>query len=129
VVTSQTLWDQIEQLAWLVESVMPRLLTYVLGQSVVGGDETTWELMGKKAGESKSWYVWVLRTPDAVYYAIRGGRGVDDHRGAPEDDELWRSPRTAVGDDEVDGRAGAAGDHWRARGATTRWRDRGAISV
>ena len=27
VVTSQTLWDQIEQLAWLVESAMPRLLT------------------------------------------------------------------------------------------------------
>ena len=75
VVTSQTLWDQIEQLAWLVESAMPRLLTYVLGHSVVGGDETSWELMGKKAGQGKSWYVWVLRTPDAVYYAIRGSRG------------------------------------------------------
>jgi transposase len=75
VVTSQTLWDQIEQLAWLVESAMPRLLTYVLGHPVVGGDETSWELMGKKAGQGKSWYVWVLRTPDAVYYAIRGSRG------------------------------------------------------
>jgi transposase len=73
-VTSQTLWDQIEQLAWLVESVMPRLLSYVLGHPVVGGDETTWELMGKKAGQGKSWYVWVLRTDDAVYYAIRGSR-------------------------------------------------------
>jgi transposase len=75
VVTSQTLWDQIEQLAWLTESVMPRLLTYVLAHPVVGGDETSWELMGKKAGQGKSWYVWVLRTPDAVYYAIRGSRG------------------------------------------------------
>lgn len=75
VVTSQTLWDQIEQLAWLVELAMPRLLTYVLGHSVVGGDETSWELMGKKVGQGKSWYVWVLRTPDAVYYAIRGSRG------------------------------------------------------
>ena len=75
VVTSQTLWDQIEQLAWLVESAMPRLLTYVLGHPVIGGDETSWELMGKKAGQGKSWYVWVLRTPDAVYYAIRGSRG------------------------------------------------------
>jgi transposase len=75
VVTSQTLWDQIEQLAWLIESVMPRLLTYVLAHPVVGGDETSWELMGKKTGQGKSWYVWVLRTPDAVYYAIRGSRG------------------------------------------------------
>jgi len=75
VVTSQTLWDQIEQLTWVVESVMPRLLTHVLGHLVVGADETTWELMGKKQGEGKSWYVWVLRTPDAVYYALRGSRG------------------------------------------------------
>ena len=77
VVTSQALWDQIEQLTWVVESVMPRLLAYVLSHPVVGGDETTWEMMGKKAGEGKSWYVWVLRTPDAVYYAIRGGRGAE----------------------------------------------------
>ncbi len=75
VVTSQSLWDQIEQLTWIVESVMPRMLAHVLAQPVVGGDETTWELMGKKLGEGKSWYVWVLRTPDAVYYAIRGSRG------------------------------------------------------
>jgi transposase len=54
--------------------VMPRLLSYVLGHPVVGGDETTWELMGKKAGQGKSWYVWVLRADDAVYYAIRGSR-------------------------------------------------------
>ena len=75
VVTSQTLWDQIEQLAWLVESVMPRLRAYILGQPVVGADETRWELMGKKPGQSKSWWVWVLRTDDAVFYAIRGSRG------------------------------------------------------
>lgn len=74
VVTSQTLWDQIEQLAWLVESAMPRLHAHVLGHAVVGADETRWELLGKKPGQSKSWFVWVLRADDAVYYAIRGGR-------------------------------------------------------
>jgi transposase len=74
VVTSQTLWDQIEQLAWLVESVMPRLHAHVLSHSVVGADETTWELFGKKPGQGKSWYVWVLRVDTAVYYAIREGR-------------------------------------------------------
>lgn len=74
VVTSQTLWDQIEQLAWVVESVMPRLLAYVLGHKVVGADETTWELMGAKPGQGKSWYVWLFRVESAVYYTIRGGR-------------------------------------------------------
>jgi transposase len=74
VVTSQTLWDQIEQLAWVVESVMPRLRAYVLGHAVVGADETTWELMGKKEGQGKSWYIWVLRVETAVYYALKGGR-------------------------------------------------------
>lgn len=74
VVTSQTLWDQIEQLTWLVESAMPRLHAYVLSHPVVGADETSWELMGKKPGQGKSWYVWVLRTDTAVYYAIKDGR-------------------------------------------------------
>jgi transposase len=74
VVTSQTLWDQIEQLTWVVESVMPRLRSYILGHSVVGADETTWELFDKKPGQSKSWYVWALRVDTAVCYAIRGSR-------------------------------------------------------
>lgn len=74
VVTSQTLWDQIEQLAWVVEPAMPRLLSHVLGHGVVGADETTWELFDKKPGQSKSWYVWMFRVESAVYYTIRGGR-------------------------------------------------------
>lgn len=74
VVTSQTLWDQIEQLTWLVESAMPRLQSHILSHSVVGADETTWELFDKKPGQGKSWYVWVLRVETAVYYAIKGGR-------------------------------------------------------
>jgi IS1 family transposase len=49
----------------------------VLSHAVVGGDETTWELLGKKPGQSKSWYVWVLRVDGAVYYAIRGSRSSD----------------------------------------------------
>jgi transposase len=74
VVTSQTLWDQIELLTRLVESAMPRLRSYILGHPVVGADETTWELFGKKPGQGKIWYVWVLRVETAVYYAIRDGR-------------------------------------------------------
>ena len=74
VVTSQTLWDQIEHLAWIVESAMPRLLSHVLGHGVVGADETTWELFGKKPGQGKSWYVWMFRVDSGVYYTIRDGR-------------------------------------------------------
>jgi transposase len=74
VVTSQTLWDQIEALTRVVESVMPRLHAYILGHAVVGADETTWELFGKKPGQGKSWYVWMLHVETAVYYAIREGR-------------------------------------------------------
>lgn len=74
VVTSQTLWDQIERLTWVVESVMPRLLSHVLGHGVVGADETTWELFNEKPGQGKSWYVWVFRVESAVYYTLRGGR-------------------------------------------------------
>jgi transposase len=74
VVTSQTLWDQIEQLAWLVESAMPRLRSYILGHPCVGADETTWELFNKKPGQGKSWYAWMLRVDTAVFYAIRDGR-------------------------------------------------------
>jgi transposase len=74
VVTSQTLWDQIEQLTSIIESVRPRLHAHVLSHPVVGADETTWELMGKKPGQGKSWYVWVLRVQTAVYYSIKDGR-------------------------------------------------------
>ena len=74
VVTSQTLWDQIELLTRLVESVLPRLHEHVLSHRVIGADETTWELMNRKPGQSKSWYVWLLRCETAVYYAIKGGR-------------------------------------------------------
>ncbi len=74
VVTSQALWDQIEQLTWVVESVRPRLLSHVLSHPVVGADETTWELFDKKPGQGKSWYVWVLRVATGVHYAIKDGR-------------------------------------------------------
>ena len=74
VVTSATLWDQIERLVRIVESVLPRLLSHVLGHGVVGADETTWEMFDKKPGQGKSWYVWVFRVDTAVYYAIRDGR-------------------------------------------------------
>lgn len=76
-VTSQTLWDQIERLERVVSSVRPRLLAYLLSHAVVGADETRWELFGKKPGEGKSWYVWLLSADDGVYYMIRSSRSAE----------------------------------------------------
>lgn len=76
-VTSQTLWDQIERLERVVSSVRPRLLAYLLSHAVVGADETRWELFGKKPGQGKSWFVWLLSVDDGVYYAIRGSRSAE----------------------------------------------------
>lgn len=74
VVTSATLWDQIERLVRLVESAMPRLLAHVLSHGVVGADETTWEMFDTKPGQGKSWYVWIFRVDSGVYYTMRDGR-------------------------------------------------------
>jgi transposase len=73
-VTSQTLWDQIEALERVVGAAHTRLLAYVLSHAVVGADETTWELLGKKNPQKKSWYVWALQVPTAAYYVLKNGR-------------------------------------------------------
>jgi hypothetical protein len=39
---------------------------HVLSHPVVGADETTWRLMGRKAvTNTKRWQVWALSAPDA----------------------------------------------------------------
>lgn len=73
-VTSQTLWDQIEALDQLLRPVRTRLLAHILNHAVVGADETRWRLL--KDG-SKTWYVWLVHAPGAVYYAIKESRGTD----------------------------------------------------
>jgi transposase len=56
---------------------------YVLGQSVIGVDETTWRLMGgggKKTGGDKKWQVWTAAAPDAVFYQIQDSRSTEAAR-------------------------------------------------
>lgn len=74
VVDSQTLWDQIDKLARVLESVPPRIWSFITSQPVVGADETRWRLMGK--GETKTWQVWAACTDKAVYYQLEDNRGV-----------------------------------------------------
>ena len=74
VVDSQTLWDQVEKLAALLQPVMPRLRAFALKDGVVGLDQTWWKVIGHK----KSWQMWELSTAQAAYFDIVQSKGEDD---------------------------------------------------
>lgn len=80
---SQTLWDQLNALANVLEPTYSALSAYVLSQPVIGADETTWRLMGgsgKKNGGDKKWQVWTAAAPDAVFYQIQDSRSTEAAR-------------------------------------------------
>ena len=76
VVTSQSLWDCVDQVAFHVVPVYRRLRAYVLSHEVVGADETWWRLMGGRDGEggSKRWQIWIASVPSAVFYQLHDSR-------------------------------------------------------
>lgn len=69
---SQTLWDQLDSLAFLLGSTHEALHQYVLQQALIGADETNWRLMNGEG--SKHWTVWTLCSPDAVYYHLANNK-------------------------------------------------------
>ena len=69
---SQTLWDQIDALAVHLEPTYDALRSYILGDDVIGADETWWRLMQKKS--NKRWYAWGITTHDACWYQIADSR-------------------------------------------------------
>jgi transposase len=81
IIDSQTLWDQIESLAWWLQPAHKALAEYVRSQPVIGADETHWRVMGEKAkkegGAGKQWHVWALAAPAAVLYQIEDSRSAD----------------------------------------------------
>jgi transposase len=92
-IDSQTLWDQLNALARVLQPAYDRLPKYLFAQPVLGADETHWLLMGgegkKKGGDAKRWYVWTVAAPDAVYYRIQDSRSgeaarnlLGDYRGS-----------------------------------------------
>ena len=76
VVTSQSLWDCVDQVAFVVAPAYRRLREYVLSHEVVGADETWWRLMGRgeAKGESKRWQIWIATVPNAVIYQLHDNR-------------------------------------------------------
>lgn len=80
VVDSQTLWDQVNALARVLAPAHDALHRHVLGEPVIGADETTWRLMGPRGedgGACKRWYAWAVAGPNAVCYQIVDGRSAE----------------------------------------------------
>lgn len=76
VVTSQTLWDQLNALALHLGSLHEALHQYVLQHALLGADETTWRLMDGEG--SKRWTVWTLCANDAVYYHLADNKSQEE---------------------------------------------------
>jgi transposase len=77
-VESQTLWDQIEALAAVLEPTYDALRQYVLAAPVIGADETWWRLLG--GPESQRWWAWGVTREDAVTYTILASRSQEAAR-------------------------------------------------
>jgi len=75
VTDSQTLWDQLDALALHCMATYKAICTWLLSQSVLGGDETWWRLMTKS--KTKRWWVWTICTPQAVFHTIRPSRSAE----------------------------------------------------
>jgi len=77
-IESQTLWDQIEALATVLQPTYEALRGYVLTAPVVGADETWWRLLG--GPENKRWWAWSVTREDAVTYTILESRSQEAAR-------------------------------------------------
>lgn len=77
-IDSQTLWDQIDVLARVLQPTYDALTRHVLEAEVVGADETWWRLMEKKG--SKRWWVWSVTRDDAVFYKTHPSRSQEAAR-------------------------------------------------
>ena len=72
--TTQVLYDQSEALAHLWQPVYGLLLLHLLGNDVLGLDETPWLLM-RNGAPSERWWVWSISAPDGVFHHIAPSRG------------------------------------------------------
>jgi transposase len=71
-IESQTLWDQLDALATVLQPTYEALRAYVLTAPVIGADETWWRLLG--GPEKKRWWAWSVSRDDAVTYTILESR-------------------------------------------------------
>jgi len=77
-VDSQTLWDQLDVLAKVLQPTYDALSRHVLEAEVVGADETWWRLMDTKG--SKRWWAWSVTRDVAVIYKTLPSRSQEAAR-------------------------------------------------
>ena len=77
-VASQTLWDQIEALATVLQPTYEALHQRVLAAPVIGADETWWRFMQGRG--AKRWWAWSVTSGDAVAYMILESRSQEAAR-------------------------------------------------
>ncbi len=99
-VTTQTLWDQLHELAKQLKLVDEALLAHVLKQSVIGLDQTGWPKL--EANSQKPWQMWCLTAPGVVVHRIR-----DDKSAATFKDLVGQYTGTIVCDALATHAAGA----------------------
>jgi transposase len=75
VVTTQTLWDQLQALGRRLESASRALLARLLAEPVVGLDQTSWPRLDGKG--DKPWQMWCLTAPGVVVHRIRDDKSKD----------------------------------------------------
>jgi transposase len=68
-VTTQTLWDQLHELAKQLKLVDDALLAHLLKQPVIGLDQTGWPKL--ETNSQKPWQMWCLTAPGVVVHRIR----------------------------------------------------------
>src|SRR5262249_3116618 len=78
-IESQTLWDQLDALATVLQPTSAALRQHVLAAPVIGADETWWRLFGGSA-PNKRWWAWSLTREDAVTYTILESRSQEAAR-------------------------------------------------
>lgn len=77
VTDSQTLWDQLNAQAKLLNPTYEAIIKAILALPVIGCDETRWYVLdnGGKVKENHIWQSWCLMGRDLVAYRIMDSRG------------------------------------------------------
>jgi transposase len=106
VVSTQTLWDQLQALGRRLESASRALLARLLAEPVVGLDQTSWPRLDGKG--DKPWQMWCLTAPGLVAHRIRDDKGagtfkdlMGGYRGTVVCDALKTHEAGARGNDAI----------------------------
>jgi transposase len=78
VVSSQTLWDQLNVLGRRLESASQALLARALAEPVIGLDQTSWPRLDGKG--DTPWQMWAVTAPGLVVHRIRDDKSADTFR-------------------------------------------------